>query len=109
MSNIPVKTEPVACLLDGESYRTRIARMKALMEHALIARERGATAVRLRFRTDAGVEAHLKELIALEQECCPFLAFDLTQRPGEIVLTISGPESATALLDDAFGGTAACS
>ena len=74
------------------------------MEHALIARERLATSVHMRFRRDAGVETTLKELVALEQECCPFLAFTLEKRAGEMMLTISGPESAATLLDDAFGG-----
>jgi mercuric ion transport protein len=37
----------------------------------------------------------------------PFLAFALEKLAGEMVLTISGPESAAALLDDAFGGAAA--
>jgi mercuric ion transport protein len=108
MNNIPAKTDAVACFLDGNAYGARVARIQALMAQALIARERLETAVRLRFRLDAGVQANLKELVAFEQECCPFLAFALDTRPGEMVLTISGPESAAALLDDAFGGTVAC-
>jgi hypothetical protein len=76
------------------------------MEHALIARERVATSVHMRFRRDTDVETTLKELVALEQECCPFLAFTLEKRSGEIMLTISGPESAATLLDEAFGGAA---
>jgi hypothetical protein len=107
MNHIPEKTDDVACVLDGHAYRARVVRIHALMDHALIARERLETAVRLRFRRDAGVEADLNELVALEQECCPFLAFSLEKLSGEMVLTISGPESAAALLDDAFGGAAA--
>jgi hypothetical protein len=109
MNNIPEKTDTVACVLDGNAYRARVARIQALMDQALIARERVETAVRMRFRRDAGVEAHLKELVALEQECCPFLVFALDTLPREVVLTISGPENAAALLDDAFGGREACS
>jgi hypothetical protein len=108
MNYTPAKTAVVACLLDGKAYRTRVARIQALIDQALISRERLETSMRLRFRLDADVEAHLKELVALEQECCPFLVFELARRPEEMVLTISGSESAAALLDDAFGGTAAC-
>jgi hypothetical protein len=86
-----------------------VARIPTLMEHAWIVRERLETAVRLRFRRDADVERQLTELVALEQECCPFLVFALDMLPGEMVLTISGPESAATLLDDGFGGTPACS
>lgn len=108
MNDIPAKTDAVACFLDGNAYRTRVARIRALMAQALIARERLGTSVHMRFRLDAGVEANLKELVALEQECWPFLTFALDTLPGEMVLTISGPESAAALLDDAFGGALAC-
>jgi hypothetical protein len=108
MDNIPAKTDAVACFLDGQAYRTRVARIHALMEQALIARERLETSVRLRFRRTAGVETNLEELVALERQCCPFLVFELEKLPSEIVLTISGPESAAALLDEAFGGAVAC-
>jgi hypothetical protein len=108
MNDTPAKTAAVACFLDGKAYRSRVARIQALMEQALLSRERVETSMRLRFRLNADVETHLKELVALEQECCPFLVFELARRPGEMVLTISGPESAAALLDDAFGGMAAC-
>jgi mercuric ion transport protein len=108
MNQMPENTDVIACVLDGQAYRTRVARIHALMEHALIARERLATAVRLRFRRDAGVETNLEALVALEWACCPFLVFALETLPGEMVLMISGPEGAAALLDDAFGGAAAC-
>jgi hypothetical protein len=108
MNDVPANTDVVACVLDGQAYRTRVARIHALMDQALIARERSETAVRMRFRRDAGVDADLEELVALERQCCPFLVFALDTLPGEMVLTISGPESAAALLDEAFGGAAAC-
>jgi hypothetical protein len=108
MNNIPANTDMVACFLDAHAYRTRVTRIHALMDHALIARERLATAVRMSFRLDAAVEANLEELVTLERECCPFLVFEFEKLLGEMVLTISGPESAAALLDEAFGGAAAC-
>jgi mercuric ion transport protein len=107
MDQSPENTDVVACVLDGQAYRTRLARIQALMDHALIARERLALSIRMRFRRDTGVEADLEELVALERKCCPFLAFALEKLPGEMLLTISGPESAAPLLDDAFGGAAA--
>jgi hypothetical protein len=108
MNHSPTKTDVVACFLDGHAYRTRVARIQTLMDQALIARERSETSVRMRFRRNAVVEANLEELVALERECCPFLVFALEKLPAEMVLTISGPESASALLDEAFGGPEAC-
>src|SRR5262245_57725589 len=87
MHNTSANTDAVACSLDGQAYRARLAHIQALMDQALMARERSATSVRLRFRLDAGVETRLKELITLEQECCPFLTFELAKHPGEMVLT----------------------
>jgi mercuric ion transport protein len=108
MNDIAAGTDAVACFLDGESYRARVARIQALMEQALISRQRFKTSVRMRFHLRGGVEENLEELVGLERECCPFLTFELNKQPGEMVLTICGPESASELLDDAFGGAAAC-
>jgi hypothetical protein len=57
MNHLPdhENTDAAACFLDGQAYRARIARIRALMEHALIARERVATSVHMRFRRDADV------------------------------------------------------
>jgi hypothetical protein len=104
MDHSPEKTDGIACVLDGRAYRTRVARIHALMDQTLIARESLEVSVRMRFRRDAGVEADLEELVALERKCCPFLVFALQKRSGEMVLTISGPEGTSALLDEAFGG-----
>jgi hypothetical protein len=108
MNDTPEKTAAIACFLDGNAYRARVARIRALMAQALSDRGRLETSIRLRFRLDAEVEANLKELVTLEQECCPFLTFALDKMPGEMVLSISGPESAAALLDGAFGGALDC-
>jgi mercuric ion transport protein len=108
MDHSPEKTDGVACVLGGRAYRTRVARIHALMDQTLIARESLEVSVRMRFCRDAGVEADLEELVALERKCCAFLVFALQKRSGEMVLTISGPEGASALLDEAFGGASAC-
>jgi len=99
----PDTTVPVACYLDRHDYRERVARIGALMDEALLSRERGDSFVRLHFRTDEAAQ-ELETLVALEQECCPFLVFDLQQLKDEAVLTISGPREAGPLLDEAFGG-----
>jgi hypothetical protein len=95
---------PIACFLDGKSYRERLTRIRALVGRALLSRDRLATSVRLRFRLDTGVEEELKTLVALERECCPFLVLELEKSRHEAVLVISGPDEAAYLLDDAFGG-----
>lgn len=104
MNDTSGKTGPVACFLDGDSYRKRVARIRALMERALLSRERRDTSVRLRFRLDTGVMEELESLAALERECCPFLMLELEKSQSEAVLSIAGPDDSTALLDEAFGG-----
>jgi hypothetical protein len=90
------------CYLDSDSYRTRKAHIQTLMERALLSRERHATSVLLRFRSGSVVKRELDEIIALERECCPFLTFTLHTSPDALLLTISGSERASVLLDDAF-------
>src|SRR5579883_1791692 len=103
MDEKPVHSNPVACYMDGQSYRERVARIGVLKNKALLSRERLGLSVRLSFRLDFGVLAELEELVALEKECCPFLVLTVEHSSTEAVLLISGPEAATSLLDDAFG------
>jgi hypothetical protein len=100
MNEKQVHSTPVACYLDGQSYRERVARIGVLKNKALLSRERLGLSVRLSFRLDFEVLAELEELV---EECCPFLVLALEHSSTETVLLISGPEESASLLDDAFG------
>jgi MerR family transcriptional regulator, copper efflux regulator len=90
---------PVACSLGAEQSRARGERWQRLGERALRSRDRVDGGVRLRFERSAGVIDELRELVALERECCPFLDFRLGSERQEIVLEARGDESAQPVLE----------
>jgi hypothetical protein len=63
--------QPIACTLTTGELATRGARWRALA--AVLARSRQLDdGLRLAFRPEPGVEAELRELAALEADCCAF-------------------------------------
>lgn len=79
-----------------------MGRWAALADRALLDSARTSDGAWQRYRAEPEVEAELRELVALEDECCPFLSFQLTCRPDATELVVRGPSDATAILD-AFG------
>lgn len=94
-----MKELPIACSLDAAGLGDRVDRWRALADRALITAERTDEGAIQRYRNQAGVEAELRDLIALEAECCPFLDFELAERDGEVELAIAGPPDAGEMLD----------
>ena len=83
---------PIACSLSAAAQRERRETARRLVAVSLLdarATDRGAV---LRFA--GATEAALRELIAAERECCPFLTFDLSERGDELSLVVSGPAEA---------------
>jgi MerR family copper efflux transcriptional regulator len=92
---------PIACSLSAAEQGERRETTRRLVAAALLGArvtERGAS---LRF---AGASAPaLRELIAAESECCPFLRFDLRERGEELLLDVEGPEGARPIVLELFG------
>jgi hypothetical protein len=88
----PSMTEPpIACTLSPADFRARRAELAAL---SLPGRP-------LAF--PASAEPALRDLIAAEAQCCPFLAFDLRPTgPDELQLTITGPAEAGPVIAELF-------
>ena len=82
----------IACTLTSAELRARRDRVTVLAERSLRARDGS----RLVF--DAAAEPALRELVALEAECCPFLTLDLRRAGDELVLTITGPDEAAPII-----------
>ena len=92
---------PIACSLSAAEQGKRRETARRLVAAAqLDARvtERGAV---LRFAGAA--EPALRDLIAAERECCPFLTFELSQRRDELSLVVSGPAEARPIVLELFG------
>jgi hypothetical protein len=95
-----MKELPIACSLDAGQLAERKQRWRALGEHALISTERTDEVVRQRYRGGAAIEAELRDLVALEAECCPFLDLQVERVDAETWLEISGPPEAAQVIDE---------
>lgn len=92
---------PIACSLSAAAQRERRETARRLVAVSLLdarATDRGAV---LRFAGAA--EPALRELIAAERECCPFLTFDLSERGDELSLVVEGPAEARPIVFELFG------
>jgi uroporphyrinogen-III synthase len=98
-----VSETSIACTLDLAGRTGRADEIRRLMERALIARERTADGLVLRFRDGADTEAEVRDQIAREKTCCAFLEFTLERRDGELRLEVTAPESARPFVDSLFG------
>lgn len=90
---------PLACSLEPGSMQDRLARWQALADRALRDSARTTGGAWQRYRSEPEVERELRQLVALEQRCCPFLSFELTRRAGGLELDVRGPAGAAAVLD----------
>jgi hypothetical protein len=93
---------PIACTLDSDQLRDRVAFIERLASDALIAQDEIAGGVRSRFRDAPGVEARLRELVAAESDCCGFLSFAVRRGDGELWLDITGAPEARPAIDQFF-------
>ena len=87
MTELPV----IACSLGQEELAERRARWHALADEGLIERVETATGVRLAFRSGSAAERELRELAALERQCCAFARFDVSVSGEELLLDVSAP------------------
>jgi hypothetical protein len=90
---------PLACSLETSALEQRLAAISELGEESLL----GSTVERdrrvLRFRADRGARERLREIVAAESKCCPFLDLSLSEEDGEILLSIAAPKEAEAVAE----------
>lgn len=79
---------PIACTLDGDSRPERVRRWVALRS-AVDAVATTARGVRVDYRHEPGVEAELRELAALEADCCAFAAWHVEASDGRVRLEVT--------------------
>jgi hypothetical protein len=91
---------PIACSLDADALRERLAEIEALGAERLIDRTREGERHVLRFRRDTETERRLEAIIAAESRCCAFLDLELTRRDGELVLTLAAPNGGEEVADE---------
>jgi hypothetical protein len=81
---------PIACSLGQDDLAQRQRRWHALAGRAIIDLARTGYGLRLRFRDEPGVEAELRQLAALERDCCAFADWAVLADGGAIALDVRG-------------------
>ena len=94
MDELPV----IACSLTADELPERRRRWVALTDEALAGRAPIEGGVRLTFRAGPKVEREVRELAALERDCCGFATFEVVSSPEEVTLEVtSSPEGVKAV------------
>lgn len=99
--------KPIACSLEANELQRRLDEIAAVGTASLIDREAENGRHVLRFHSAPATRRGLEKIVAAEAECCSFLDLELTERRGELVLTLIGPEAGQAVADGlaaAFAG-----
>lgn len=92
---------PIACTLTADETATRVDAWRSVLTRALT-REVTSSGARLTFRVDATIATELADLVVREVECCPFFTFDLKVDNHALVLDVSAPDEAHALVTALF-------
>jgi hypothetical protein len=86
---------PASCTLDADGARAQGARYARLAANATqIHRRDDVIVIGLRGDGDARL---IEELIATENECCPFYRFDFRPQLGRLTIGVDSPEQRPAL------------
>jgi hypothetical protein len=94
---------PIACSLGTGDLKQRLAEIAEIGTDSLISREADGDRHLLRFRADADSRRRLEEIVAADAECCAFLDLALSEKDGELVLSIAAPKDAKTLADGLAG------
>lgn len=86
------KPPVVACSLGSADYQARRQRFADLNRQFLLGKLQYDLSLELTYSSNAAPE--LRDLLRLEEECCPFLRFQFEPSPNSIKLSITVPESA---------------
>ncbi len=89
----------MACTLSTSDLRDRVAWIDALLGRELVEVTAVVGGVRARFRACAETESELEALVKLEAECCPLLTITLLRDDDGLMLEITGPPDARALIE----------
>jgi hypothetical protein len=98
---------PIACTLSADGMAARLELIDALCADGLLRRTRTHAGLRVHLRDTPEIERRARELIAAEAKCCAFLSFDLGREGDALVLDVTGPPDAGAIIDLFFEPRAA--
>lgn len=98
------ETPPIACTLTSADLAAQAGRWQRLGARAMTERAETDHGLRISFRAEPGVEAELRELTAVENECCSWAEWTVEAHAAQIVLGVRATGDGVAALHAMFGG-----
>ena len=95
----------IACSLDGDSIRTRLAEWAGLLRQATL-REEMENGLRYRFPASDDLEREVRDLAAAEHACCSFLSFAVVRTADHLAMTVTASREGQEALRFIFLGLA---
>jgi hypothetical protein len=105
MTNLPFHTD-VACSLEQADLATRRTEWREVAGSALLETRRLDSGVRLVFAASAETERALRDLAALERECCGFAAWSVERSGDELALEVTSSGEGIAAVQAMMGALA---
>ena len=99
-------SEPVACTLTTTDLARQSERWTTLLARAGTARIETADGLRLEFTDDARVERDLRELVAVESDCCRWAKWSVAHERGALAMEVCSTGDGVAALHGMFAGSA---
>ena len=93
---------PAACTLTSDAAAERRLAWQALADHALIEQRETECGVTLSYSAASGIQAKLRELVALEADCCAFADWRVERRGDRVVLEVTASEDSVDALQAMF-------
>src|SRR5438067_2290463 len=93
----------VACTLGGHDLALQAERWRALRADAETGRTETTDGLHIRFSAADGVEAELRALVAVENECCAWASWKVVREQDSVVLDVRSTGDGVATLHGMFG------
>ena len=92
----------VACSLTSAGLAVQADRWRRLADAALDERVETADGLRIAFRPEPGVYEELRQLVAVENECCPWAQWIVRAADVQVVLNVRAENAGVAALHSMF-------
>ncbi len=91
---------PIACTLEAQDYKQRLALIADLNRDALLAHRRDGLRLQLTYASHA--EGRVRDIVRRERNCCAFLSFEVRVDGDAVQVVIEVPESARIAAESVF-------
>ena len=95
-------SELVACTLSDTDLKSQRERWLALGENFGLGREETVDGLRLSFRYHPQIQKELEELVAVENECCSWAAWNVAREGDTLVMVVRSRDLGVATLHGMF-------